>query len=190
MKRLLSLTLCAILLLGAAIPVYALNTEENTTETTVPSESVPETTAAPTDETKDPQEIQGTETQPSTEETKIPNSNIQETPEVTHIDGCSDDCTKEDCPCPCHEKTLFERLMACTSLEELFKIIYDTSEEELLSLTDEENAKIEAKIAELEPEPLPPVVIDNSKDEPVVSEIIYPTVNFDNVAPIGNPVEG
>lgn len=186
MKRLLSLTLCAILLLGAAIPVYALNTEENTTETTVPSESVPETTAAPTDETKEPQE-----TEPNLPtETTVPGATSQETPAVTHIDGCSDDCTKEDCSCPCHEKTLFERLMACTSLEELLKIIDDTSEEELLSLTDEENAKIEAKIAELEPEPLPPVVIDNSKDEPVVSEIIYPTVNFDNVAPIGNPVEG
>lgn len=186
MKRLLSLTLCAILLLGAAIPVYALNTEENTTETTVPSESVPETTAAPTDETMEPQETDAS----VPTETTVPGATSQETPAVTHIDGCSDDCTKEDCACPCHEETLFERLMACTSLEELFKIIDDTSEEELLSLTDEENVKIEAKITELEPEPLPPVVIDNSKDEPVVSEIIYPTVNFDNVAPIGAPVEG
>lgn len=186
MKRLLSLTLCAILLLGVAIPVYALNTEENPTETTVPSESVPETTAAPADETKEPQETDAS----VPTETTVPGATSQETPAVTHIDGCSDDCTKEDCACPCHEETLFERLMACTSLEELFKIIDDTSEEELLSLTDEENAKIEAKITELEPEPLPPVVIDNSKDEPVVSEIIYPTVNFDNVAPIGAPVEG
>lgn len=186
MKRLLSLILCAILLLGVAIPVYALNTEENPTETTVPSESVPETTAAPTEETKESQETDAS----VPTETTVPGATSQETPAVTHIDGCSDDCTKEDCACPCHEETLFERLMACTSLEELFKIIDDTSEEELLSLTDEENAKIEAKITELEPEPLPPVVIDNSKDEPVVSEIIYPTVNFDNVAPIGNPVEG
>lgn len=186
MKRLLSLTLCAILLLGAAIPVYALNTEGNTTETTLPSESVPETTAAPTDETKEPQE-----TEPNLPtETTVPGAAAQETPTVTHIEGCSDDCTKEDCACPCHEKTLFERLMACTSLEELFTIADETPLEDLLALTDEENSQIKAKIAELEPEPLPPVVVEDSKDEPVVSEIIYPTVNFDNVAPIGAPVEG
>lgn len=186
MKRLLSLTLCAILLLGVAIPVYALNTEENPTETTVPSESVPETTAAPADETKEPQETDAS----VPTETTVPGATVQEIPTVTHIDGCSDDCTKEDCDCPCHEKTLFERLMACTSLEELFTIADETPLEDLLALTDEENSQIKAKIAELEPEPLPPVVVEDSKDEPVVSEIIYPAVNFDNVAPFGDPIEG
>ena len=59
-----------------------------------------------------------------------------------------------------------------------------------MALTDEQNAQIEAKIAALEPEPLPPVVIGETKDEPVTSEIIYPTVNFDKVAPFGAPVGG
>ena len=91
---------------------------------------------------------------------------------------------------PVAENDLYDRLMACETLEELFTLADETPEEELLALTDEENAKIEAKIAALEPEPLPAVVIEESSDEPVPSEIIYPTVNFDEVAPFGDPVVG
>ena len=91
---------------------------------------------------------------------------------------------------PKTEPSLFERLMACTTLEELFTLADETPEEELLALTDDENAQIEAKITALEPEPLPAVVIEESSDEPVPSEIIYPTVNFDEVAPFGDPVVG
>ena len=80
--------------------------------------------------------------------------------------------------------------MACKTLDELFTLADKTPEEQLLALTDEQNAQIEAKIAALEPEPLPPVVIGETKDEPVTSEIIYPTVNFDKVAPFGAPVGG
>lgn len=100
---------------------------------------------------------------------------------------------KKDCPlyvAQVAEPSLFERLMACKTLEELFTIVDETPQEVLLALTEEENAQIEAKIAQLEPEPLPPVVIEETMDVPVVSEIIYPTVNFDNVAPFGAPVEG
>lgn len=108
-----------------------------------------------------------------------------------HIDTCLEDCDGEDCECPCHHKSaLFERLMACTTLEELFAIVDETSEEELQALTDEENRQIEELIEKLEPEPLPAIVIEQSEDEPVISEIIYPTVNFDNVAPFGDPVVG
>lgn len=105
-----------------------------------------------------------------------------------HIDTCTEGCTGEDCKCPCH--TLFERLMACKTLEELFKLIDDTPEEELMQLSEEQVAAVEAKIAALEPEPLPAVVIEESTDEPVISEIVYPTVNFDDVAPFGDPVVG
>lgn len=110
-----------------------------------------------------------------------------------HIEGCVDGCTVEGCTCPCHELSLFERLMACESLWDLYTLAEATPEEELLALTEEENAKIEAKIEALEPAPLPPVgegTADVPADEPVISEIIYPTVNFDNVAPFGAPVEG
>ena len=99
-----------------------------------------------------------------------------------HIEGCADGCTVEGCTCPCHE-----------TLWDLYTLAEATPEEELLALTEEENAKIEAKIEALEPAPLPPVgegTADVPADEPVISEIIYPTVNFDNVAPFGAPVEG
>lgn len=110
--------------------------------------------------------------------------------EPTHIDTCVEGCTGENCACPCHELSLFERLMACETLDELFAIVDITPEEELMALTDEENAEIEAKIAALEGEPLPPVVLEEYENESVISEIIYPAVNFDNVAPFGDPVEG
>ena len=86
--------------------------------------------------------------------------------------------------------SLFERLMACTTLEELFALIDETPEEQLMQLCESQVAEVEAKIAALEPEPLPSVEIEESSDEPVPSEIIYPTVNFDDVAPLGDPVVG
>ena len=86
--------------------------------------------------------------------------------------------------------SLFERLMACTKLEELFALIDETPEEQLMQLSESQVAEVEAKIAALEPEPLPSVEIEESSDEPVPSEIIYPTVNFDDVAPLGDPVVG
>lgn len=110
--------------------------------------------------------------------------------EPAHLDTCVEGCTGEGCECPCHKLSLFERLMACETLDELFAIVDITPEEELMALTDEENAEIEAKIAALEPEPLPPVVLEECENESVISEIIYPAVNFDNVAPFGDPVEG
>lgn len=114
-----------------------------------------------------------------------------------HIAGCSDDCTKQDCACSCHEQSLFDRLMACNTFDEMLAIADTASEEEILALTDEENAQIEAKAAALEPEAMPPAEeqdlpeeTTDEQDAPVPSEIVYPTVNFDQVAPFGAPVEG
>lgn len=107
-----------------------------------------------------------------------------ETP--VHIEGCSDDCTVEGCSCPCHKLSLFDRLMACETYEELMEMIESLTEEEIGELTEEQVAQIDEKALALEPAPLPEVI----SDEPVDSEIIYPTVNFDHVAPFGAPVVG
>lgn len=107
-----------------------------------------------------------------------------------HMDGCSDECDGTDCKCECHRSSLFERLMACETYEELWLMIEDTPEEELMVLTEEQVAQVEEKSLALEPQPLPEVIIEESNDEPVVSEIIYPTVNFTNVAPFGDPIVG
>ena len=111
-----------------------------------------------------------------------------ETP--AHIEGCSDECTNENCACSCHEMSLFDRLMACETYEELVEMVDAMTEEERLALTEEQIVQVEEKLLALEPEPLPEIIIEETDDEPVISEIIYPTVNFDNVAPFGDPVIG
>lgn len=107
-----------------------------------------------------------------------------------HIDGCSDACESEDCVCECHKLSLFEQLMACETYEELMEMIEGMTEEEVMMLTLEQAAQVEEKALELEPQPLPEVIFDEPNDEPIVSEMIYPTVNFDHVAPFGEPVAG
>ena len=110
----------------------------------------------------------------------------EETPAV-HIEGCSDDCTAEDCKCTCH---LMKKIMECTTLDEIWEVLEAASEEALEALTDEQNKKIDARIEELEPVPAPAVVIEESSEETVPSEIVYRTVNYTYVAPFGDPVTG
>ena len=103
-----------------------------------------------------------------------------------HIDTCTEGCTGEDCKCPCH---LFDRLMACRTLEEIEAIIKATPEDVLKSLSEEQVAQVEAYMDKLMPAPLPAIVIEES-EPPVESEIYRPTVNYTNVAPFGEPVTG
>lgn len=106
-----------------------------------------------------------------------------------HLDTCVEGCAGEGCECPCH-KRLYERLMACASLEEIDLVLSAAAQEEFESLTGEEILEIEAHVESLMPAPLPAVVIGRLGDEPVTSEIIYPTVSFTEVAPFGKPVAG
>lgn len=112
----------------------------------------------------------------------------------THIDGCSDECDGINCECPCHKHSLFNRLMNCETYVECLEVMEATSEEEIMALTEEQVEQIEEKLLELEPEPLPPVgeetISIEDEEVPLASEIVYPTVNFDNVAPFGAPVVG
>lgn len=105
----------------------------------------------------------------------------------SHIDTCSDDCTDADCKCTCH---LFNKIMACTTLEEMETVFDEASDETIDALTDEQNAQIDAKIEALEPAPAPEIVIKESSEKTVPSEIVYRTVNYTNVAPFGEPVTG
>ena len=101
-----------------------------------------------------------------------------------HIEGCSDDCTAEDCKCACH---LMKKIMECKTLEEIWEVLEAASEETLEALTEEQMAKIEAKIEELEPAPAPAVTV-KAADSIVESEIFATAVNYTNVAPFGEPV--
>ena len=107
-------------------------------------------------------------------------------PLFLHLETCGEDCTGEDCKCPCH---LFNQLMACKTKEEMEALIAATDKEVLLLLSDTQVAKVEAHMVSLMPAPLPPIVIEES-DPPVESEIYTPTVNYTNVAPFVGPVSG
>lgn len=164
-----------------AAPVQEENAEEST------GAEQPATDAA-----VEPEEAGNAEV-PQQEET--PAETPTETAAPDHIEGCSDECNGQDCSCPCHGQSLFDRLMACNTLDEMYAIADAASEEEILALTDEENAQLEEKVSALEPEAPAeePEMLDEEapeEDAPVPSVIIYPTVNFDHVAPLGEPAEG
>lgn len=105
---------------------------------------------------------------------------------INHIETCLEGCTGEECACVCH---LYEKIMAAETLEEIETILAETSEEELKALTEEMIAKIEARMTELMPAPLPAIIIEES-EPPVESEVCRATVNYANVAPFGAPVTG
>lgn len=107
--------------------------------------------------------------------------------ELTHIDSCTAECTGENCACSCH---VYRHIMACTTLDEIWAIIEKTPEAAFATLTEEQNAAIDAKITALEPEPAPEIVITPTTDVTVPSEIVYQTVNYTDVAPFGEPVTG
>ena len=215
-KKVIGLLLSLTLVLGLALPgtlavsadaessgtefsVGTDNANEQNTETPLEdanqsedADSAPVNDSEENTETPEPECTCGTESETHTEGCPLYVTPAEPAPaeESAHLDTCVEGCTGENCDCSCHELSLFERLMACETLDEMFAIVDETPEAELMALTEEENAQIEAKIAALEPEPLPPVVLEECENETVISEIIYPAVNFDNVAPFGAPVEG
>ena len=103
-----------------------------------------------------------------------------------HKDGCSDECSDGACTCGYH---LYDRIMACDNIDDLWILIDNADDASIELLTDEQNEAIDAKIEELEPEPEPAIVIEES-DEIVPSEIGYEYISFTDVAPLGDPVTG
>ena len=90
------------------------------------------------------------------------------------------------------ETDLYTRLMSTKTLEE-FEIVANTAtEEEIALLTEEQNNDIQTHYDsfEVSEEIIEDTVevIEVQDDEPIPSEIIYPTVNFSNVAPLVNSV--
>lgn len=155
--------------------------EPEPTETPVPSE-----TEKPA-ETEAPKECTCSAAEGEAHKEGCPLYAAPEKPaDPSHIDICSDDCTDADCKCTCH---LFNKIMACKTLEEIEAIIKATPEDVLKSLSEEQVAQVEAYMDKLMPAPLPAMVIEES-EPPVESEIYRPTVNYTNVAPFGDPVTG
>lgn len=213
---------CLVLVVAMAIPgTLATSTDTGSSQTNTTAE-VP-TTSETSVETPTPSEQPAEETPVPSETPKkctcgaaegeahkegcplyVAPAEPEKPAESTHIDGCSDECDGTDCECACHKLSLFDRLMACETYEELVEMVDAMTEEELLALTEEQIVQVEEKLLALEPEPLPEIILDENgnvigeafaddepgDEEPFVSEILYPTVNFDHVAPFGEPVVG
>lgn len=187
-------------------------TEESTEAAEIETTAAEETTGAETPETAETSETKETEARECTcgtedgihdedcplyKETSKATASNATTPTTppapvtqVHLEGCTDDCTGENCACPCHQMSLFDRLMTCETLEQLFALTDVTPKDKLNALTDEEVAQVEEKITAL--------ILDyqstekwnnTSLDELEVSEIIYPTVNYDEVAPLDDVTE-
>lgn len=192
-KRILRIIVSLAMVLGMALPGTLMATVEEDTageELSVTSEvEAPEVEETP-DATETPEATETSEAEG--EESSVPEEAATEGSEETPEGGAPTVAQNPESgnEGSSGEQSLFERLMACETLEELYTLIDETPEEELLQLSESEVAEVEAKINALEPEPLPPLVLEESTDEPVISEIVYPSVNFSNVAPFGDPVIG
>lgn len=82
------------------------------------------------------------------------------------------------------ETDLYTRLMSTKTLEEFETVANTATEEEISLLSDEQNNNISDHVNLLDDHE---EVVANEEvidDSPVISEIIYPTVNFTNVAPL------
>ena len=203
-KKLFAVVISLALVIGVVLPgTLALSTDQTSsngtievpTETTTPAPDTtetpaPEETEAPVETpTEEPAKTCTCDPKPAEGETHREGCPLYVKPVSNaskHIDTCTEGCTGEDCKCPCH---LFDRLMACQTLEEIEAIIKATPEDVLKSLSEEQVAQVEAYMDKLMPAPLPAIVIEES-EPPVESEIYRPTVNYTNVAPFGEPVTG
>lgn len=199
---------------NAITPVLTTTPEPTATVTAAPSETTaptttvttaPGETAAPTAQ---PTETAAPSASPETSESPAPSATpaqctcgaaegeahkegcplyVKPVPDdFKHMGTCTKDCTDAECKCPCH---LFNKIMACTTLEEIEAMIEATPEDVLRSLSEEQIAQVEAHMEALMPAPLPAIVIEES-EPPVESEIYRPTVNYTHVAPFGEPVTG
>ena len=130
------------------------------------------------------------------EEPDAETPSAEEVTEVTEgpIEGEEVSDPELEQPAPEQPSTLYQQLMACSTSDEAMSILEVASEEEIAAMSEEEIANAEAYINALldqeEAEKEAAKAAEKEKDKPVESEIIYPIVNFDNVAPFVAPVEG
>ena len=209
-KKFLTLLLCLVLIVSVTLPTtLALSSDSDGASDEV--SLTPEEPGAEGEEGEEPEPYDGPIDQELPEDPEDPENPdepvctcdpqpeegephqldcpLYEEPEAQdskHIPTCFDGCEDPFCTCPCH---LFDRIMACMTIEEAEALIAATPEEALMALTAEQVAQIEAHMESLMPAPLPAIVIEES-EPPVESEICRPTVNYTYVAPFGEPVTG
>lgn len=207
-KKVLALLVSLVLIVAVALPgTLAVSSDQDAVNSgfTVDTASPAPETATPAPDT---QELTGGQEQPIDPETPEPVLTCTCDPApaegephaegcplyvdpnapivINHIETCLEGCTGEECTCVCH---LYEKIMAAETLDEIWMILDEISDETYDTMTDGMNAKIDEKISDLEPKPAP--AIDFDVTEPVVeSEVSVPTANYAYVAPFGAPVTG
>ena len=186
----------------------APETEESTEAAETETTAAEETTGAETPETAETKETEARECTcgiedgihdedcplyKETSKATASNATTTTTPPApgtqVHLEGCTDDCTGENCACPCHKMSLFDRLMTCETLDEIWKILDATTDEAMNDLPEEELDQIDAKIRDLE-QLYPTIVIDDMVEDTVQSEIVRVSVDVTDVAPFLAPVKG
>ncbi len=196
-RKVFAVVICLVLVVAAVLPgTLAVSIDQASSETQL-SVSTESNNAENTNASGEADEIQSEQVEEDEEQSQkeeefaftenaVEYEDEQSESASSHIDTCSDDCTDEECKCACH---LFNKIMTCTTLDDIWALLDAASEDVLNSLTDEQNAQIDAKITALEPAPAPAIVIEES-EPPVTSEIEYAMVNYTNVAPFGDPITG
>ena len=166
---------CLAVVLAMTLGVLATATSAEEAET--PAEAA-ETPAAAAEE-EQPEEPAEEAAAPAAEASAEPEAPAAEAPAAQ----------QSAAPAAERDTELFDRLMAYDSEDALLDALGGISKELLATLTEEEIRQIDAHLAEMEPAPAP-AVVENTEEATVPSEIVYPTVNYTNVAPIGGPVTG
>lgn len=146
----------------------------------------PAETTAPEDGNEAPEVLKCT-CEPQRGEGELHESTCPLYEEGKHIEGCTDDCKDPECKCGCH---LFNKIMACTELEDLWNIFYSATEEERAALTDEQFEQIDAKVKSLESAPATVATMESDLLLTAPSDIETPSRSFTSVAPFLSPVEG
>ena len=210
-KKLLALLLCLCLVLPLCSAAFATGNEGDPTPaaaTATPAADPAEPAAAtPTPETPaadpaaTPAPAADLET-PAADPTEAPTCNCGAEGDAAHAETCplyvaptastATPAAPAD-PTPAAEidtAAIVERLLAAATWQELAESVEALTDAEIAALSEEQIAAIEARFDALEPDPLPPVVIDETADAPVESEIIRPSRNYSNAAPFRDPVSG
>ena len=192
MRKLLALVLCLCLVLPLCSAAFATGNEgeQNTDPTATPvadAENPPvETPVPPAVDDPEPDACTCGAEEGAAHAADCPLNNAPGAASPTPAADPAD-------PTPAAEidtAAIVERLLAAATLEELAESVEALSDAEIAALSEEQIAAIEARFVALEPAPLPPVVIDETADAPVESEIFYPSRNYSNAAPFRDPVSG
>lgn len=187
-KKILTLLLCLALIVSMTLPTtLAVSSDSDSTSDVTPEEPVmpiveggegeepeiPEEPGDPEDPEQPEEPVEDPMEEPEEPETP------EDPMESAHIDTCSDDCTDEDCQCPCHTgdeqepedyTEFYDQLMAAETADAFYELLATLPDEEIDAfrawltengLLDSLEAHLDALEAVSEPAELPVISFTN-----------------------------